>query len=126
MGFLWWRDLGDRSQIPSALMDRLLASAVATEREIDAELVRWAAMTAGPDNVGGLPLGGPLLLFESPGVARVKGDRLAYYPLVLASDVPADERLERAQATEFKQCDLDAAIAAYREAATSTGRTVRA
>ncbi|HXT71110.1 MAG TPA: hypothetical protein VN700_15210 [Vicinamibacterales bacterium] len=125
-GWLWWRDLAERSQVPSSLLDRLAASAAMIEGEIDAELRNWEAMAAGFEELGGLPASSTLLVYGRSGVIRVRGDRLAYYPLVLTPAVPADERLLRAQDAEFKQKDLNAAIAAYRDAATSTGRTVRA
>ena len=74
----------------------------------------------------GLPTSATLLIFGERGVFRAHGNRLAYYPLVVPPEVPPDERLIRAQEAEYQRRDLPAAIAAYRPAASSTGRTVRA
>lgn len=123
--WLWWRDLGNRSQIPSALLDRLTASATMIEREIVVELERWEEMAAGPEDVGGLPTGGSRLVFNKLGVIRAAGAHLTFYPAVVPPQVPPDDRLVRARAMEDTGHPVEA-IALYREAATSTGRTVRA
>ena len=96
------------------------------EREIDAELVKWEAIATGPEESADLPASGTLLVFSERGVLRAPGDLLAYYPRIVPPEVPPDERLIRAQEAEFQRRDLPAAITAYREAASSTGRTVRA
>ena len=107
-------------------MSRLTESAAMIEREIEADLDKWETMIGAPEGLGGLPPGGTLIVFSREGVIKVRGERPAYYPLAVPAEVPPDERLLRAKDAEFTRKDLDAAIAAYREAAMSTGRTVRA
>lgn len=107
------------------LSERLGQTAPLIAREIDAELSRWEA-AASPVEASPLPPLSTRLEFGPAGVIRASGELLAYYPVVPSKDVPDDERLRRGQRAEFEQRDLDAAIAAYQEAASSTGQTVRA
>ncbi len=124
-GVVWWRDLARRSQMPSALVDRLAESAALIEREIDAELDDWERMANGPEEIGRLPPDGTGLVFDARGVLSVRGEKLAFYPAVAPPQFQPDERLARARSAEELGRPLDA-LALYQEAASSTGRTVRA
>ena len=124
-GWLAWRSHQEGQRSQAVLLDRLTEAGLIIAREIGPELDRWDAMAASTDNLSGLPPGGTLLVFDQDAVIRVRGESLAYYPSVARPEVHADDRLLKAQAAE-RTGDLDAAIAAYRDAATSTARTPRA
>jgi hypothetical protein len=124
-GWLAWRSYLGRQPPPTVLIDRLTETGALVAREIGTELDRWQAMAASEGPVGVLPASGTLLAFNSDAVIAVRGQLLAYYPAVSPPEVPTDDRLLRAQAAE-RAGDLDAAIAGFRAAATSTARTPRA
>ena len=123
-GWIAWRfyQAGQRSQL--ALIDRLTEAGLLIAREVGPELDRWDAIAATGDTSGALPAAGTLLVFDDAVIA-VRGEPLAYYPALAKPEVHSDDRLVKAQAAE-RAGDLDAAIAGYRDAATSTARTPRA
>ena len=121
-GWLAWRFRHEDQRSQIALIDRLTEAGLLIAREIGPELDRWDEMSGREDKLGALPPGGTLLMFDRDVVHAVRGESLAYYPAVAEPEVRADDRLLRAQAAE-RSGDLGTAIAAYRDAATSTART---
>jgi hypothetical protein len=124
-GWIAWRFHQEAQRSQTALIDRLTEAGLLIAREVGSELDRWDAMAARGDTLGALPPAGTLLVFDADAVISVRGEPLAYYPALAKSEVQADDRLMKAQAAE-RAGDLDAAIAGYRDAATSTARTPRA
>ena len=125
-GLLWWRARGERGGLTAVEIDRLAQSEAMIVRAIDAEFQRWEGIASSGDELAGLPSDGTLLVFTPQGIASVRGERLAYYPAVTPPEFPPDDRLIQAEQAENARRDLNAALALYRDAASSTGRTVRA
>jgi tetratricopeptide (TPR) repeat protein len=125
LGWMTWRLYQESQQSRTVQIDRLTETAALIAREIGSEFDRWEAMAAAQTGLAGLPAAGTMLSFSPDAVIAVRGESLAYYPAVAKSEVYTDDRFLRARAAE-QAGDFDAAIAGYRDAATSTARTPRA
>ena len=128
LGWLGWRVLQqDRALESQRGRERLDSAASLIARELDRTLSAWEVMlpVAAEGQPVTLPTGSVFLLVAPDGVVGQQGVPLPYYPRV-ASSITADASLfAKAEAHEFREQNLTAAIAAYRALAAAADPSTR-
>ena len=118
----------DRALERQRLRERLDNAASVLERELDRRLTMWEdvlpAAVLGEDAV--LPVGAVFLSFGPEGVVQQRGIRLPYYPRVVQPPTTISPLFAAAEAHEFRDQNLAAATAAYRELVSAGDESVRA
>jgi signal transduction histidine kinase len=129
LGWLGHRVLQqDRALDEQRQREQLENAAALITRELDRGLAALEDKlpSAAAGQVVALPPNAVFILFRGDRVARHEGVPLPYYPRVAVSSPVSALLFSSAEASEFRRNDLTAAIAAYRELATSSTGSVRA
>jgi signal transduction histidine kinase len=127
LGWLGWRVLQqDRALENQRLRERLENAASLVARELDRGFTAWEELL--PAAARGqvvVPPGAVFLLIGTDGVVQQQGARLPYYPH-LPPAAAVSSLFAAAEAQEFRDRNLTAAITSYRGLAASKDQSVRA
>jgi signal transduction histidine kinase len=129
LGWLAYRVVQqDRALERKGLHERLDNAASLLARELDRGLAAWEDLlpAAARGEPVALPVGAVFLSFGDDGVARQGGMRLPYYPRVEQPSTTMSQLFAAAEAHEFRDGNLAAATAAYRDLAAARQESVRA
>jgi len=129
LGWLGYRVVQqDRALDAQRLRDRLDSAASLVTRELDRGLATWEDLLplAARGQAIALPADAAFLLFAGNGAVQLQGTPLSYYPSVAHVAPTAPVLFAGAEAREFRDGNLTAAILAYRELSASRDDSVRA
>jgi len=129
LGWLGYRVLQqDRAIESQQRRARLEDAATLVTRELDRTLAAWEGLlpAAAGGQVIALPDDAVFLLIGADGVVQQQGKALPYYPRVADPPPTWSSLFAAAEADEFREGNLPAAIAAYRQLAASRDEPVRA
>ena len=129
LGWLgWWLLEQDRALESQRARDRLGNAASLLAQELDHGLEAWEGLL--PGAAQGTPVVLPpdavLLVFDSSGVLRSQGARLAYYPLVPSPPQAPDRVFAAAESLEYRGENLAKAAGVYRDLSRTGDRRLRA
>lgn len=110
------------------LRERLDNAGSVVTRELDRGLAMWEELlpVAARGQDIALPAGVVFLLIGPDGVTRLQGAQLPYYPRIRYAEGSTRAVFADAEIHEFRESDLTAAIAAYRDLTSSDDEAVRA
>ena len=118
----------DRAFEHQRVRERLDSAASLLARQLDRSLTAWEEVlpAAASGEPVALPADAVWLSINDDGVVQQRGIRLPYYPRVAQPSTTISQLFTTAEAYEFREGNLNAATAAYRELATVRNESVRA
>src|SRR5688572_24943041 len=118
----------DRALEAQQLRERLDNAGSVIMRELDRRFATWEELlpVAARGQDIALPAGVVFLLIGPDGATRLQGAQLLYYPRIAHAEGSTRAVFAEAETREFRDADLTAAIAGYRDLTSSDDESVRA